>query len=49
VAIVLTDGRSDTRRDAKPLSSLCSVPNIRVRDVNGTGQWDGGEWAEGHV
>lgn len=30
VAIVLTDGRSDTRRDAKPLSSLCSVPNIRV-------------------
>ncbi|XP_038832418.1 collagen alpha-1(VI) chain-like [Salvelinus namaycush] len=30
VAVVLTDGRSDTRRDAKPLSSLCSVPNIRV-------------------
>ncbi|XP_071000798.1 collagen alpha-1(VI) chain-like, partial [Oncorhynchus clarkii lewisi] len=30
VAIVLTDGQSDTRRDAKPLSSLCSVPNIRV-------------------
>ncbi|CAB1334699.1 unnamed protein product, partial [Coregonus sp. 'balchen'] len=30
VAIVLTDGRSDTRRDAKPLSSLCSVPNIMV-------------------
>lgn len=29
VAIVLTDGRSDTR-DSKPLSSLCSVPNIRV-------------------
>lgn len=29
VAIVLTDGRSDTR-DTKPLSSLCSVPNIRV-------------------
>ncbi|KAG7469851.1 hypothetical protein MATL_G00133290 [Megalops atlanticus] len=29
VAIVLTDGRSDTR-DSKPLSSLCNVPNIRV-------------------
>ncbi|RXN01041.1 Collagen alpha-1(VI) chain [Acipenser ruthenus] len=29
VAIVLTDGRSDTR-DSKPLSSLCTVPNIRV-------------------
>lgn len=29
VAIVLTDGRSDTR-DTKPLSSLCNVPNIRV-------------------
>ncbi|XP_072535278.1 collagen alpha-1(VI) chain-like [Salminus brasiliensis] len=29
VAIVLTDGRSDTR-DTKPLSSLCTVPNIRV-------------------
>uniref|UniRef100_W5M0Z8 VWFA domain-containing protein n=1 Tax=Lepisosteus oculatus TaxID=7918 RepID=W5M0Z8_LEPOC len=29
VAIVLTDGRSDTR-DSKPLSSLCNIPNIRV-------------------
>ncbi|KAJ8354323.1 hypothetical protein SKAU_G00218900 [Synaphobranchus kaupii] len=29
VAIVLTDGRSDTK-DSKPLSSLCNVPNIRV-------------------
>ncbi|KAG9345099.1 hypothetical protein JZ751_009640 [Albula glossodonta] len=29
VAIVLTDGRSDTR-DSKPLSSLCNVPNSRV-------------------
>lgn len=28
-AIVLTDGRSDTR-DSKPLSSLCNVPSIRV-------------------
>lgn len=51
VAVVLTDGWLDTRRDAKPLSSLCSVPNIRVRDGNGTGQWDGesGHWAEGNV
>uniref|UniRef100_A0A8B9K533 VWFA domain-containing protein n=1 Tax=Astyanax mexicanus TaxID=7994 RepID=A0A8B9K533_ASTMX len=30
VAIVLTDGRSDTR-DTKPLSSLCNIPNIKVR------------------
>ncbi|XP_049336484.1 collagen alpha-1(VI) chain-like [Astyanax mexicanus] len=29
VAIVLTDGRSDTR-DTKPLSSLCNIPNIKV-------------------
>ncbi|XP_061098796.1 collagen alpha-1(VI) chain-like [Conger conger] len=29
VAIVLTDGRSDTR-DSKPLSSLCNLPNVRV-------------------
>ncbi|KAJ8004907.1 hypothetical protein DPEC_G00141160 [Dallia pectoralis] len=30
VAIVLTDGRSDTLRDPKPLSSLCFQPNIQV-------------------
>ncbi|XP_010863420.2 collagen alpha-1(VI) chain [Esox lucius] len=33
VAIVLTDGRSDTLRDPKPLSSLCFLPNIRVVGV----------------
>ncbi|XP_063054477.1 collagen alpha-1(VI) chain-like [Engraulis encrasicolus] len=32
VVIVLTDGRSDTR-DTKPLSSLCTVPNIRVLGI----------------
>ncbi|XP_067094463.1 collagen alpha-1(VI) chain-like [Osmerus mordax] len=30
--VVLTDGRSDTR-DTKPLSSLCSIPNIKVVGV----------------
>uniref|UniRef100_H3AH18 VWFA domain-containing protein n=1 Tax=Latimeria chalumnae TaxID=7897 RepID=H3AH18_LATCH len=32
VAVVLTDGRSDTR-DTKPLASLCTVPKMRVLGI----------------
>lgn len=31
VAIVITDGRSDTLRDPTPLSSLCDVTPVRAR------------------
>lgn len=35
VAIVITDGRSDTLRDPTPLNSLCDVTPVRTRAQRG--------------
>lgn len=40
VAIVITDGRSDTLRDPTPLNSLCDVTPVRARGTyNAAAVW----------
>uniref|UniRef100_S4RPX1 Collagen, type VI, alpha 1 n=1 Tax=Petromyzon marinus TaxID=7757 RepID=S4RPX1_PETMA len=47
VAIVLTDGRNDDKRDVKSLKSLCNLPGIRVRGVGVGDAFKRGPRAEG--